>query len=813
VKHKKAAQSASSKNCKKTKRAKTTSSKAVGYAALFIAVTLAVDLAIAYWGHTAWVLKNRTAQLSVLSQDHARITAADIADNLQRYQKQLDAVAQETQVAAILANRAPEALTSLEKRLESMIDASLAIRALPVNSATAPTGPRTLRFAELDMVARAEKREDVLPEAARQNDQWVVNLVATVPQDASAPVYGTLLLTLPLDVLQPALSRGNQGLGRAELQQSFNGHQTTQLLTAGSGDAGEAAVSDVADSYWQVKFIPSAQLWQQTQVSLALPISLWLGLTLVSLVLAGYVGYRIGRGKQATAKDSQRGSPSAPSGGKEDDILDVVIADEDEALLGLDKTGAKAASNPPIGQRSRRADIPDVIFRAYDIRGLANTEISPQLAQQIGQALGSEALEHKQHALIVARDARIHSPLLAEHLVRGILSTGCNVVNIGTVPTPLMYFATETLPQTQSGVMVTASHNAAEYNGFKVVMTGKSRSANDIQNLRKRIVTRNFRNGDGTEERLDIAPRYLETITSDVALAGDIHVVVDAGNGVTGTIAPQLFERLGCRVTPLYCDLDGNFPNHEPDPSVASNLRDLTARVQEEQADVGIAFDGDGDRLTIVTPKGEIIWADRLLMLFAKDIVARNPGADVVFDVKSTRQLGSAITSFGGRPVMWKTGHAPMRAKMLESGALLGGEFSGHIFIKERWYGFDDGIYAAARLLEIMSSRHEDLDSIFAEFPPAIITPEILIAVAEDRKFAIVRQLVETGDFGDAKLNTLDGLRADFPSGWGLIRASNTSPNLTLRFEADTEGELQQIIDLFARELKKVDPDLVLKRS
>ncbi len=812
MKHKKTSRSPSSKNRKK----RTASSKAVAFALLFVTVALVVDLAIAYWGHQVWVLNKRVARLSVLTQEHAQVTAADLADNLRSYQDELNAFAQETQVAATLASRAPDALATLEARLQSLVESAIEVRALPVHSATAPTGPRTLSFTELDMVARAEKREEVLPEAARPKDQWVIHLVAAVPQDASAPVYGTLLLTLPLDLLQPALSRGNQGLGRAELQQSFNGRQATQLLAFGKGDAGEAQVSDVANSYWQVKFTPSAQLWQQTQVKLTLPISLWLGLTLVSLLVAGYIGYRIGRGRLPAASpssDDKSAGSLAPSGGVDDDILDVVIADEDEDLLGLDKEEAKApAHSAPVMKRSKRADIPEVIFRAYDIRGLANTEISPPLAQQIGQALGSEALDHKQKALVVARDARLHSPLLAEHLVRGILSTGCNVVNIGTVPTPLMYFATETLSQTQSGVVVTASHNAAEYNGFKVVMSGKTRSANDIQNLRKRIVTGNFRSGAGTEESLDITSTYLETITTDVALAGDIHVVVDAGNGVTGTLAPDLFEQLGCRVTPLYCDLDGSFPNHAPDPSVASNLQALIARVQEEKADVGIAFDGDGDRLTLVTPKGQIIWADRLLMLFAKDILARNPGADVVFDVKSTRQLGSAITSFGGRPIMWKTGHAPMRAKMLESGALVGGEFSGHIFIKERWYGFDDGIYAAARLLEIMSSRHEDLDSIFAEFPPAQITPEMLIAVAEDKKFAIVRQLVETGDFGEAKLNTLDGLRADFPYGWGLVRASNTSPNLTLRFEADTEGDLQKIIDLFAGELKKVDPSLVLKR-
>ena len=802
----------------KTPKHRRQPSKAFQYSIPFVGVALIISVGLAYWGHETWVLKNRTLQLSVLSQEHARITAGAVANRIQDYQKQLAVFAQQADVAAALASRAPQTITTLEQRFQSLIESATQVRALPVNTATAPLGQHTLGFAELDMVSRAEKREEVLPEAAKQGDQWIVNLVAAVPAETTAPVYGTLLLTLPIEVLQPALSRGNQGLGRAQLQQSFNNRQVTRLLSSGTGDAGDPQTIDIASSYWQVEFTPSQQLWQQTHVNLILPLGLWLGSTLLSLILAIYLGGRVGRSKQAS-----RASGSIAGRQPVDDILDVTISDEDEALFGLgkgnEKTSAPAISKPaqqssqqPAKARARHSDIPEVIFRAYDIRGLAETEISPQLAQKIGQALGSEALDHKQQALVVARDARTHSPLLAEYLVRGILSTGCNVINIGTVPTPLMYFATETLSQTQSGVMVTASHSAAEYNGFKVVITGKSRSADDIQNIRKRILTRNFSSGRGTEEHLDIARQYRDAIATDLALAGDVHVVVDAGNGVAGTVAPLLFEQLGCRVTPLYCDLDGTFPNHEPDPSIADNLRDLVAKVQAEQADIGVAFDGDGDRLTVVTPKGDIIWADRLLMLFAKDIVARNPGADVVFDVKSTRQLDKAITRFGGRPIMWKTGHAPMRAKMLESGALVGGEFSGHIFIKDRWYGFDDGIYAAARLIEIMSARGEDLDSIFAEFPPAIITPEVLIAVAEDKKFAIVRQLIETGDFGDAKLTTLDGLRADFPSGWGLVRASNTSANLTLRFEADTEAELQRIIDLFAGELRKVNPDIKLKR-
>ncbi len=801
---------------------------------LLVILALSLNIGLAYWGHQTWIEESRALQLKTISRTHAQAAADSVSVALHKLQKRLDLAAQSADVAVILDKQNPEAMSTLEQRLQRRFEAAVGLRVLLPNPAKHwPEGATALSFAELDMVARAEKRQAVFPEAAKRDEQWIVDLVSPVPADASMPVTGTLLLTLQLNVLQPALVDDRQELGRVELLQSFGQGKATTLLTSGNGEAGEPQTAAIDNSYWQIRFTPSSRLWHATDVNLLLPIALLLVTTLASVTLAIWLGRLLNRSqlsKASPVKEPQRtrtqtrvrnSSAEAAESDEADDILDIEIADEDEALLGLDEVRSRPATpdsdhsgtatpSTPAGASAGRSDVPEVIFRAYDIRGLAETEITPALARQIGQALGSEALGHRQNALVVAQDARTHSPVLAEHLVKGILSTGCHVINIGTVPTPLMYFATETLNQTQSGVMVTASHNAAEYNGFKVVMVGKSRSADDIQNVRKRIMDNDFYSGSGGEEHLDIVPQYIDTIFSDVALAGDMHVVLDAGNGVTGAVAPRLFEELGCQVTSLYCDLDGRFPNHEPDPSIAANLQHLIARVQQEKADVGIAFDGDGDRLTVVTPTGEIIWSDRLLMLFAKDILARNPGADVVFDIKSTRQLGSAISRFGGRPIMWKTGHAPMRAKILETGALLGGEFSGHVFIKDRWYGFDDGIYAAARLIEVMSLRGEDLDTIFAEFPPTLITPEIRLAVAEDKKFAIVRRLIESGDFDGAELTTLDGLRADFPFGWGLIRASNTSANLTLRFEADDEQSLQRIIDLFARELQRIDTGLQL---
>jgi phosphomannomutase/phosphoglucomutase len=317
--------------------------------------------------------------------------------------------------------------------------------------------------------------------------------------------------------------------------------------------------------------------------------------------------------------------------------------------------------------------------------------------------------------------------------------------------------------------------------------------------------------GIGEETFREIIPHYIERIFSDVALAGDVSIVIDAGNAVTGIVAPQLFEELGCQVTPLYCDLDGTFPNHDPDPTQEHNLIALIEKVKEVKADVGVAFDGDGDRLVVVTAKGDIIWPDRLLMLFAKDILSRHPGADVLFDVKCSRQLNQVISGYGGRPIMWKTGHSPMKAKMVETGALIGGEYSGHIFLNDRWYGFDDGIYAMARLLEIITLRDQNIDDIFSAFPQLLITPEIKVPVPDKVKFDLIKKLTETGDFQQGNVTNIDGVRVDYSKGWGLVRASNTSPALTLRFEAESEEALAIIQQIFKRELLKVDATLALK--
>ncbi len=453
--------------------------------------------------------------------------------------------------------------------------------------------------------------------------------------------------------------------------------------------------------------------------------------------------------------------------------------------------------------------LPESIFRAYDIRGVVGDSLTAETAYWIGRAIGAQSLAQGEPQVSVGRDGRLSGPMLVEQLIKGLAEAGCQVSDVGLVPTPALYYAANILAG-KSGVMLTGSHNPPNYNGFKIVIAGDTLANEQIQALLTRLKTNDLSQGQGRVERVEILERYFQQITGDIKLAKKLKVVVDCGNGAAGVIAPQLIEALGCEMIPLFCEVDGNFPNHHPDPGKPENLVDLIAKVKETGADLGLAFDGDGDRVGVVTNTGNIVYPDRLLMLFAKDVLARNPDAEIIFDVKCTRRLSPLIEQYGGRPLMWKTGHSLIKKKMKQSGALLAGEMSGHIFIKERWFGFDDGIYSAARLLEILSKASVDAETLFAAFPNDISTPEINIEVTDEGKFSIIDALQRDAQWGDASLTTIDGVRVDYPHGWGLVRASNTTPVLVLRFEAETDAELQRIKDVFHAQLKRVEPNLQL---
>ncbi len=455
--------------------------------------------------------------------------------------------------------------------------------------------------------------------------------------------------------------------------------------------------------------------------------------------------------------------------------------------------------------------VPASIFRAYDVRGVVGETLTPALVERLGQAIGTEALARGEQAVVVGRDGRLSSPELAEALVRGLLASGREVVDIGLVPTPVLYFATHYLTA-RSGVMVTGSHNPPQYNGFKIVLKGETLAQEAIQALRRRMETGDLAAGEGSLRHQEVLADYIQTVVDDVRLARPLRVVVDCGNGAAGEAAPRLLRALGCEVEELHCEIDGRFPHHHPDPSQPENLRDLVQALRRGGADLGLAFDGDGDRLALLDERGEVVWPDRQMMLFARDVLSRHPGATILFDVKCSRHLAEEIRRLGGRPLMWRTGHSLIKRKMRETGALLAGEMSGHIFFKERWFGFDDALYAAARLLEILSAEARPVSRVVGELPAGASTPELRLEVPEGSQQAIVTRLVEAARGGShlegAVLTTIDGLRADFEDGWGLVRASNTTPCLILRFEGDDERALYRIQKAFRRLLAEVAPDL-----
>jgi phosphomannomutase/phosphoglucomutase len=449
------------------------------------------------------------------------------------------------------------------------------------------------------------------------------------------------------------------------------------------------------------------------------------------------------------------------------------------------------------------------IFRAYDIRGIVETALTPDAVQQIGQAFATEALSQGQKTVVIGRDGRLSSPELAKRLSEGLCAGGCDVIDVGMVPTPVLYYATHKL-ETGTGIMVTGSHNPPQYNGLKMLIAGNTLYGDGITALYNMIVEGRLNSGEGQHSEQNILPDYLDTIVNDIKLDKPLNIAVDCGNGVAGVCATELFTRLGCKVTELFCDVDGNFPNHHPDPSKPENLLDLQNAMKENDLDLGLAFDGDGDRVGILDDKQNILWADRQMMLYSADVLKRKPGAQIIFDIKSTSNLKAYIENLGGEPLMWKTGHSFIKAKMKETGAELAGEMSGHIFFKERWFGFDDGLYGAARMLEIVSQFDEPSSTIFERLPDSVNTPELQVNFEEGEHYKFMDTFIAQADFEGADTVTIDGIRVNYPDGWGLIRPSNTTPCLVLRFEANDEATLKDIQNTFREKMLAVNNGLEL---
>jgi phosphomannomutase / phosphoglucomutase len=599
-------------------------------------------------------------------------------------------------------------------------------------------------------------------------------------------------IELPFAPIANRFNELSTGGGRLQLHQSTDRGDNLELISHGSLGATdiEAAGKPIPGSNFNiVAVLPGAYI--------VLPQSLPLValLTLLGLGGGGYLFWWFVRGPARRAVPVEESFPDV-----------APVEPQPEPVKPVVRPAPRPAPAPVA------ATVDPAIFRAYDIRGIVGKSLTVDVAKLLGQSIGMVMREKGLREMVVGRDGRLSGPELAGALTDGLRAAGIDVIDVGAVPTPVVYYAAYRF-NTGCGVAVTGSHNPPDYNGFKIVVGGETLSEGAIQDLYKRIATGAIESdGNGSLRHVDVVPDYVERITSDVQTERPLKLVVDCGNGIPGAVAPQVLEGIGCEVIPLYCEVDGNFPNHHPDPSDPHNLEDLILSVKQTGADLGLAFDGDGDRLGVVTRNGEIIFPDRTLMLFARDVLSRQPGATIIYDVKCTGHLKGQILDAGGSPLMWRTGHSLIKAKMRETGAELAGEMSGHFFFKERWYGFDDGIYAGARLLEILAGDLEGRtpEEIFATCPKGVSTPELKVEMAEGEHYQFVDKFREKAHFEDATLITIDGVRADWPDGWGLVRPSNTTPILVLRFDADNDAALKRIKDTFRTQMLAVDPGLKL---
>ncbi len=707
--------------------------------------------------------------------------------------------------------------SALAKWVEVQLSANDDISVLSVVKPGLMRVESSLGYAGLDLVRVAVKSKEIqMVEVHKvKSDDWHVALVAPVVQDDQ--VLAVVQLSLKAQALQKAFETVLDTEKAVYLRLKQGG-----MLIASSGDPLQQKsmlinTFPIAGTRWRILLNKQLDVapfsYAEFQgYSIALAVVIYL-LAFVVRVLTDKERQQLIRKKFKTRLEAK--SSKEVSHG-ESTLDPEQLADLELARAIKDKTAVSGQTVNPIFLEDNaievvsQMDVPQSIFRAYDIRGIVDETLTEQGVFLIGRAIASATLAAGQKSLAIGRDGRLHSPRLSESLSKGILSTGCDVIDIGQVPTPILYFATHTL-DTQSGVMVTGSHNPANYNGLKVVVAGNTLSGEEIQQLYQRIEQDDVVSGEGDYQQQVLLPEYIGAISSDIRLGRMIKVVVDCGNGVAGEAAPMLLSTLGCEVVPLYCEIDGNFPNHHPDPSKPDNLQDLIDKVQEEGAELGLAFDGDGDRLGVVDSQGNIIWPDRQMMLYAIDVLSRQAGADIIYDVKCSRHLAKLIAKHGGKPVMSKTGHSLMKAKMKETNAELGGEMSGHIFFKERWYGFDDALYTAARLLEILTSGFRATADIFADLPDSVSTPEINLAMEEGDNVAFMEKFITQANFDDAQIITIDGLRVEFKEGWGLIRASNTTPSLVMRFEADDEVGLEHIKQLFKEQMLNINTELELE--
>jgi len=739
------------------------------------------------------------------AQQAAQVTSWEVkqlGEEVARVRARIQQGTDSASVAKVLLAGGDDALKSAATALKQALPEVITVQFFtPDLRDVLTTNFANFGYGKAAVVVQAHRLQGIAPVQSQTEGGKGRVLVMALPVIREKQVLAYAYVQMPMDSLLQVFHQQDLGSARVDLRQ---GDGRGDLLIDSIGSANVSTMNnpgtEIPDSAFR---IASAQV----ALPIFLPHALWLAivLTLVLLGLAVLLWYARNVGWEAVAKQfvvRRMSKAAAP-------IEANIPLPKTDAIVPRPAPTAKAAA--PVDEGDRGSFVDRSIFRAYDIRGVVGKTLTKGVARLIGRAIGSEARARELKEIVVARDGRLSGPELVAALIEGLRSTGCDVIDIGAAPTPLLYFATFQL-NAGSGVMLTGSHNPPDYNGFKIVLGGETLSEDAIQNLYARISEGRFEDGSGGLQSMNLQNEYIERIAGDVQVERKLKVVVDCGNGIAGGVAPAVLEGIGCEVTPLFCEVDGNFPNHHPDPSDARNLQDLILSVKQLKAELGVAFDGDGDRLGVVTVGGEIIHPDRLLMLFARDVLSRNPGAAIIYDVKCTGKLQPLILEAGGSPMMWKTGHSLIKAKMRQTGAELAGEMSGHFFFKERWYGFDDGIYAAARLLEILASDPEGRtpQEIFDDLPKGVSTPELKIDMEEGEHYRFVETFQQKSKFEGGRVTTIDGVRVDWPDGWGLVRASNTTPVLVLRFDADNEDALLRIQAAFRAQILSVDPTLQL---
>ncbi|HFD80602.1 MAG TPA: phosphomannomutase/phosphoglucomutase [Gammaproteobacteria bacterium] len=787
------------------------------------------------------------------AREQADLSAGLVASPFRQWVAQqagtAELIVRDSQLARLMIDAGVQQRQARAAALAKLFPDAIRVRLLPPGiDKEDPDADPPIGYAALEMLQYAETQETPPPVEVdlAGTPQQHINLVRRILDPSGRRIVGLLMVSFSLRPLQTLLDQADVA-GYAELQQVSGG---APLVLASHGAAAfksGPAVSSVAipGTRWRVVYWPPAGAAGSGLLlvgaaasgvaALLLALLVWLVLRRTGTALRADLATLLTLVKDMRDGRLRQGYPARLAELR--DTLELMtraagaMARRPAPAASVAATPTEATAAEPVPEEVvdevggdllfdedaldiSRVDVTEEkvgreIFRAYDIRGIVGQTLTTDVAYEIGRAIGSEAYFRGEQTVVVGRDGRLSSPELSEALIRGLKATGRDVKDIGQVPTPVLYFAAQYL-DASSGVMVTGSHNPPDYNGFKIVLGGETLANEAIEGLRERIESGDLLTGEGTVETVDVLPDYIERIKSDVQLVRPLKVVVDCGNGVASVAAPRLLRELGCEVVELFCEVDGNFPNHHPDPSRTENLAALIQAVQENGADLGIAFDGDGDRIGVVSSEGEIIWPDRVLMLLAMDVLSRNPGAQIIYDVKSSRNVASVVAEYGGEALMWATGHSLIKAKMKETGALLAGEMSGHIFFRERWFGFDDALYAAARLLEILANDHRSSSDIFAALPDSVNTPELSVPMAEGEPCAFMEKLLNSAHFDNARIATVDGMRVEFDKGWGLVRASNTTPSLVLRFEADDELALHSIQEEFRRVMLQVDASLSL---